>query len=222
MQSDSDGLDPRFTETHFADHQSASLWGNRSGLSPGQLSSRWQPERRRQLALTTYEKWSLALNATGHLVVIVSIVYAALQWRTARRSNEQDIVRDTRNFLLRMEERIDRYRDEIIERGLDPSGVGTKSAGSETVRKLLNTLDSMSHYYDSAFLHRGMMERFLEAECGLAWGMWSAFVDSTRREGGDPDTWIRVERLANKHFRRSVAREMRAQTQRTPKRVRNH
>lgn len=146
--------------------------------------------------MTTYESWSLALTAIGHLFVGASVLYAARQWVISKQSHKREIVRDTRRYLSEISARIHGYQREIIEKNLDPANLNPSGDDSRPVVQLLNTLESVAYETETDFYDRSMLDRFLTAHSAQAWFRWQPFVLSLRSRYGRNSLWSQVERMA--------------------------
>ena len=144
--------------------------------------------------MTTYEAWSLVLTAIGHLFVDASVLYSARQWAISRQSYNREIVRDTREYLSEISERIHEYQREIIEKNIDPGDLSPSGDNSRPVRQLLNTLESVAYESETEFYDRNMLENFITVHSAQAWSRWQPFVQSLRSTYGNSNLWSQIER----------------------------
>lgn len=149
--------------------------------------------------MTEYEKWSLALTAIGHLFVASSIFYAARQWLIAQKSHERTIIKDTRDFISDISERVHLYQQKIIENNTDPASIDLRSEESVPIKKLLNTLEAASYELQTGFYDADILNQYLDAQAKYAISKFKSYIQKVRYEYGSPDLYIELEKVASRY-----------------------
>ncbi|GAA3534154.1 DUF4760 domain-containing protein [Zobellella aerophila] len=149
--------------------------------------------------MTEYEHYSLALTAIGHLIVALSILYAARSWLVSEQSLKREIQKDTRSYLADIDAQIRSIQRELHVVDINAENLSEDAESRVRVNGLLNIIESVGYELKTDFYDSKAIQKYITPLAAGIWHRWHPYVFENRILLNKIDLWEQVEVIAKSY-----------------------